>query len=96
MYSRLSVIKRNSNEKPVQDHLSITPSQMYQMAQEGTPVSAQNLGMVFDEGYSQLDFVPDLEHRRGVDISDMWDARMNFRKKVNDAKVAGKMQPVSE
>lgn len=94
MVTKLCNCKRQPFEQPVIDGLSISPYQMMEMAKEGTPISTSNLGLTFDEGFSELDFQPDLEHRRGVDIADMWNAQQDFKSKVRKAKAEGKFLPV--
>lgn len=87
---------RHGLDIDVQNGLAITPSQMYDMAQKGIPVAAQNLGIMYDEGYSELDFTPPLEYRRGIDIADAFEARMDAKAKLRKQRDAGKFNVKSE
>lgn len=45
---------RHEGEQDVQSGLAMTPSQMYDMAQKGLPITTRNLGVTYDEGYSEF------------------------------------------
>lgn len=87
-----SPITREYEDK-VQNGLAITPSKMQEMALRGIPVSTSNLGLGYEDGYSELDFTPPAEHQRGVDMSDLWELRQSSKKRlrtgVNKAKSEG-------
>lgn len=70
------------DEPIVQNGLAVTPRDMLNMTLNGIPISPSNLGLQFDEGYSKLDFEPPLHTQRGVDISDMWEQREDFKGKL--------------
>lgn len=72
----------HAEEPIVQNGLAVTPSQMLEMTERGIPITPQNLGLIYDEGVSKLDFEPPMEFRRGVDICDMWEHRENMKSKV--------------
>lgn len=75
-----SAPKRMETESVVQNGLSVTPAQMYEMVQRGIPVSSQNLGLTYDPGASDLkDFEPPLEFRRGVDICSLWETQQEIK-----------------
>lgn len=97
--SRYCAPKRHDYEAEVQSNLSITPSKMLEMAEKGIPVSSQLSGLSFEEGVSKLDFEPPLEHRRGVDMADLWEAREDLKVKVQKAKqrvASGEIYPIVE
>lgn len=76
---------RHGNDQPVQGGLCVTPAQMLEMTRRGIPITPQNLGLVYQEGVSKLDFEPPLEYQRGVDIGTMWEAKQDMRRKFRDA-----------
>ena len=91
--------KRHEHESQVKNGLSVTPSGMLDMAQKGIPITSQLNGNSYDDGVSELDFMPPLECTRGVDIADMWEARENLKSKVRDAKqrvARGEIKPIVE
>lgn len=81
---------RHTGEQDVQNGLAMTPSQMFDMAQRGLPITTQNLGVTYDEGYSNLDFTPPAEFRRGVDLGDLYEMRMDAKSKLRKNRDAGK------
>lgn len=74
----------NSKVVSVQGNLTITPSQMSQLAEKGIPISSQVLGAeMFDDGeVGTLKEVP-FTMRRGVEASDVYVYQQQCRKKVN-------------
>lgn len=90
---RFSIIKRHFGEQEVENGLAMTPAQMFDMAQRGLPITTQNLGVTYDEGYSNLDFTPPAEYRRGVDLGDLYEMRMDAKSKLRKNRDAGKLQP---
>lgn len=76
---------RQTSDYPVQDNMAVTPTQMAQLAQQGIPISTTNIGLTYDEGRADLDFQPDMENLRGIDIADMWQAREDFKAKSKKA-----------
>lgn len=93
------VCKRHSFESQVQNGLGLSPARMFELAQKGIPVSSQLSAAVYDEGVSVLDFEPPLEHTRGVDIGDLWEARENLKTKVRSLKQrvkSGEIEPIVE
>lgn len=83
---------RREDETEVQNGLAMTPAQMYDMAMKGLPISTQNLGITYDEGYSNLDFTPPLEYQRGIDLGDLYEARMDAKQKLRANRDAGRFQ----
>lgn len=79
---KYSICKRKIYEKPVQNGLAVTPAQMAELTAKGVPITASNLGMVFDDGVSKLDYDVPPEHTRGVDINDLWNLKQDIRKKL--------------
>lgn len=79
---RFSAPVTRDYEDKVQNGLAITPSQMQDMAQRGIPVSTSNLGLGYEDGYSELDFTPPSEHLRGIDMADLWEQRQSIKKKL--------------
>lgn len=83
--NRVAVCELQTDESSVQEGLAYTPSKMMQLAQEGIPISTQAAaGITFDDGYRKLDFEPLLENRRGVEMTDLWEARQDIKSKVKD------------
>lgn len=83
--NRVAVCERHDDEIPVQDGLAYTPSKMMQLAQEGIPISTQTAaGVTFDDGYRTLDFEPLLENRRGIELTDLWEARQDIKVKMKE------------
>ena len=82
---RAAVCALREGEEPVQSGLAYTPSQMFQMAQEGIPVSTQSVALKgsFDEGYRDLDFEPPLQYQRHVDLAELWEKSMDARTKIS-------------
>lgn len=84
-----SVIVTNMDE-PVQSGLSLTPAEMWSLAQQGKPISAGILSDdYFDDGRptNEVKFedgVP-LERRRGIDVADVWQQSMSSKKKIKNA-----------
>lgn len=89
---RPAVCELLPDEDPVQNDLAYTPSQMFEMAQKGMPVSTQSVALdgMFDEGYRELDFEPPLHLMRHADMADLWeksrDAKMKIKESVKNAK----------
>lgn len=87
--NRFAHCVRHDGETEVINGQAMTPSQMFDMAQKGLPITTQNLGVTYDEGYSNLDFNPPLEYRRGVDIGDLYEARMDAKVKLRGLRDRG-------
>lgn len=77
--------KRRECETVVQNGLSITPSDMARLTSQGVPISANNLGVTYQEGVKSSDFTVPAEYVRGVDMADLWNQKMDSR--VNARKV---------
>lgn len=77
--------RRSKEDIPVQNGLSLTPTEMMRMAQKGVPISAQNEQNFFD-GVDNPPWDVAPEKMRGVDPSDLWQLQKTSRKKVTCAK----------
>lgn len=74
------------SEKHVQSGLSVTPSEMLQLAQQGIPISSHFDDSKFDDGDTKSLGSIDFIHQRGLDIVDVWNHQKDSRKKILDAK----------
>ncbi|MBR1798297.1 MAG: hypothetical protein IJ761_00145 [Bacteroidales bacterium] len=92
-----SCLNRSSNVKSclysaddviVQNNLAVTPSDMANMVAQGIPVSPTNLGMTYDEGYSNVDFDIPLDRKRGVDMAMLYEAQQAIKSKLRKNKDA--------
>lgn len=90
--SAFAQCKRKNNERVVQNDLAVTPTQMADLASKGVPIAPQNLGLGYQEGVSNLDYQPPLEHIRGIDIAELWESREQVKDKVRNAKKAAQQQ----
>lgn len=70
----------------VQSGLSVTPSEMLQLAQQGIPISSHFDDSKFDDGDTKSLGTIDFIHQRGLDIVDVWNHQKDSRKKLLDAK----------
>lgn len=96
-YNRVAICKCKEGEIPTQGGLAFTPSKMMQLASDGIPISAQTAaGITYDEGHRTLDFEPLLENRRGIDVTDIWEADQDARHKIKNSlkKPIFKSEPV--
>lgn len=87
---KFSVCRRFDDEQEVQNGLSMTPSQMFDMAQKGLPITTRNLGVTYDEGYNDLEFDPPMEYRRGIDVGDLYEARHDVKTKFRKLRDDGR------
>lgn len=71
--------------KHVQSGLSVTPSEMLQLAQQGVPISSHFDDSKFDDGDTKALGTIDFIHQRGLDIVDVWNHQKDSRKKLLDA-----------
>ncbi len=73
----------NSDVVLVQGGQSVSPAQMSQLTERGIPISSQLLGAEnFDDGIEgPITDVP-FVHRRGVDISDIYEYQQRSRSKI--------------
>lgn len=71
------------SDRVVQSGLAMRPKDMLELSERGIPITTRNLGVEYEEGMSKLDFDPPMEHRRGIDIADMWEHRQDMRRKIN-------------
>lgn len=85
--------KRRSGEKPVQNNLALTPSDILRMAEQGIPASSANNPNLID-GNSDNDWNVPLEERRGIDMTDLWNERQNIKSKFRKAHDTAPIEPV--
>lgn len=83
---RVSYARRKPYERSVQNGLSVTPAEMFQAAKEGIPIAASQLSQASYDNTPQDDFYVPLDCRRGIDINDMFSAKMTGKEKVKTAK----------
>lgn len=69
----------------VQSGLSVTPSEMLALAQQGIPISSHFDDSKFDDGDTKSLGSIDFIHQRGLDIVDVWEHQKSSRKKLLDA-----------
>lgn len=93
---RFAMAIRHDGETEVLNNLAMTPAQMFDMAQRGLPITTRNLGVTYDQGYSNLDFVPPAEHRRGVDLADLYELRRDTQRKLRTQRDKGVFEPHPE
>ena len=75
------------NENKVQSGLALTPSQMYTLAQQGKPISANILpDDNFDDGQPHCTYELPLDQQRGIDVTDMWNASKIYLKNSTTSK----------
>lgn len=68
---------------PVKQNQALTPAQIGEYTAKGIAVSS-SLNLVFDEGSPNPPSLP-LEQRRGIDVSDVWNASQTATKKLKSA-----------
>lgn len=78
---KFSAPKTKPYEHHVQDGLSYTPSQMAELVAKGIPVS--NTAVSLQSDCLAVDSIP-LEGVRGVDMSDLWNAREDGKRKLRE------------
>lgn len=91
---RAVTIQRKSYEPIVQNGLAITPAEMEDMRKRGMAISAQNAQLLQVADAGDTDFFVPLEHQRGFDLADGWNAARDIRHKVHemrDKAVAGQI-----
>lgn len=79
---RYYVDKGEKSFFPVQDGLTLTPSQMDTMRKQGRPVSTMQLpeDMFFDGATKPTGIT--IENARGIDVNDVWQAQQTAKKKI--------------
>lgn len=76
----------NKDEKPVQNGLALTPSDIALMTAQGIPVSTQALETMYAEGTTLNTFDVPLEQQRGVDAADLFQAAESSKKRISQAR----------
>lgn len=81
------IIKRSSEENPVQEGLAVTPEKMYEMNGQGIAISTQNLPeSMFLQGTTENSFYIEPDYRRGVDTAQLWEEAQTSKKKMRKAR----------
>lgn len=89
----------SSNEEPVKNGLTYTPSDMRTMLKKGYPVAPQNLD---DNFFSDTDYRPandfsvELWQTRNCSINDAWELQQDSKKKIRQAHTEGAFQTVEK
>ena len=85
--TRLSICKRLEQEEKVLDNQAITPAQMYSMAQQGKPISAQQMPAdYFDDGNPYQTYELPVDRQRGIDVIQCWEASKDSQNNLNTYK----------
>lgn len=80
---RTCTCTRKSGELPVRGDLSYTPTQMYEAAKAGVPISSQNISQLPSNDFTDEEsWIVPIEYRRGQDIADVWNAQRDARAKI--------------
>lgn len=74
----------DDDESTVQDNLSLTPHQMWELTKRGTPISTSNVAMSYVDGIPNPDWDIPIESQRGIDLNDLWTARQEFKAKLRN------------
>lgn len=70
-------------DKPVQNGLTLSPSQAYELTKQGRPITSSELpASFFEEGTLNCSFDVPLHQRRGVDFVDVWTSLQDQHKKI--------------
>lgn len=75
--------KPSVNDIPINGKLAMTPSKMMKLAEQGIPISSQQLGGQFYDGDVKVTWDVPIDRQRGVDMNDMWNYEQTVRKKMN-------------
>lgn len=80
------VVSYNGKVVPVQNNLSVTPSEMLSLSERGIPISSHFDDSQFYDGDSSPRVVLDYLDSRGIDIVDAWNyertSKSNIRKAI--------------
>lgn len=77
----------NTDRVFCQSGLSLTPSQMLNLSEQGIPISSHLDDSNFYDGDSSNDMNIDPLRMRGVDIVDAWNLQHKSRKNILDANI---------
>lgn len=70
------------HESKVSSGLALTPAQMWDMAQQGKPISTSMLpDEYFDDGDPYATYDVDLDRKRGIDVVELWEAEKTAKNK---------------
>ncbi len=89
---RIKNTKLLEHESPVQSGLSVTPSQMLRMTEQGIAISpaAVDETIFSDNDYKNTnDFHVNVEDRRHIDINMVWETEQDIKKKFRKARKDG-------
>lgn len=85
--TRLSSCKRLETEDKVLDNQALTPAKMYALAQQGKPISAQQMpSEYFDDGQAYQTYDIPVDRQRGIDVIQCWEASKDSQNKLNTFK----------
>lgn len=76
--------KRSFGDIPVQNGLSVTPSQMLKLAEQGVPVTSQNLESQFYDGDTRPSWDVPLDQQRGIDVATIWQRRKDISRRLHE------------
>lgn len=74
---------RKSNEPVVKPGLAVTPHEMELMHSKGIPISSSSLDQQYYDGDTSKSFEIPIDRQRGVDISDVWNASKDAKKRMS-------------
>lgn len=83
VFGKVYNVKHLKDDKPVQNGLSMSPSEMQRMSERGVPVTTQNNEALFYDGETRPSWDVPLDQQRGVDIATMWQRRKDLGAKIN-------------
>ena len=82
--------KYQKGEEHVQSGQSITPAQMWELAQQGKPIASHILpDDQFDDGDPYATYDLPLDRQRGIDVVEMWEASKDIGQKFDNFKKKG-------
>lgn len=74
---------RKEDEPVVKPGLALTPHEMEIMHSKGVPISSSSLDQQYYDGDTSKSFDIPIDRQRGVDISDVWNASKNAKRKLS-------------
>ena len=81
-----STCKSREDELQTQPNLSYTTGEMFDMWKKGVPINNEHAATKFFDGSKDCTFDIPLTDRRGVDVSDVWEAQQAARSKFRSYK----------
>lgn len=77
--------QRKENELPVHGNLVVTPPQMQKMAEQGIPITSQNIAMTPQDGQPNPSWDLPLDQLRGIDPAQMWEESQIIKQRAKRA-----------